>query len=181
MTRRRMMFAGVLGAAILAFAALIGFAGHNAIFADDDEDEGNEALIKRLGAAKVTLQQGLTASKQEGQPISGKFEVEEGRFQLSVYTAKGGKFSEVLVDYTSGKVAKVEPITKGDDFTAAQAQIAAMAAAKISLKDAIDKAIGRAAGARAVGVIPSLKDGQPLASVLLFDGQQLKATQQSLE
>ncbi len=87
----------------------------------------------------------------------------------------------MLVDYTSGKVAKVEPITKGDDFTVAQAQIAAMAAAKISLKDAIDKAIGRAAGARAVGVIPSLKDGQPLASVLLFDGQQLKATQQSLE
>jgi len=176
-----MMFAGVLGAAILAFAALIGFAGHNAIFADDDEDEGNEALIKRLGAAKVSLQQGLTASEQEGQPISGKFEVEEGKFQLSVYTAKGGKFSEVLVDCTSGKVAKVEPITKGDDFTAAQAQIAAMAAAKISLKDAIDKAIGGAAGARAVGVIPSLKDGHPVASVVLFDGQQLKATQQPLE
>ncbi len=84
MTRRRMMFAGVFGAAILGFAALIGFAGNNSIFADDDEDEGNEALIKRLGAAKVTLQQGLTASEQEGQPISGKFEVEEGRFQLSV-------------------------------------------------------------------------------------------------
>ena len=61
--------------------------------------------------AKVTLQQGLTASQREGTPFSGEFEVEHGTLQLSVYTMKGDKFSEVVVDHRTGKVAKVEPIT----------------------------------------------------------------------
>src|SRR5438874_6529117 len=60
--------------------------------------------------AKVNLQQGLAVSEQAGQPISGKFEIDRGKFQLSVYTSKDGKFSEVLVDYSSGNVANVEPI-----------------------------------------------------------------------
>jgi hypothetical protein len=157
MTRRNTMLAGVVFAAVLGVAGLVGFAGQNAIFAEDD-DESPGALTEALGAARVTLQQGLTASEQEGRPISGKFEVEGGKLQLSVYTAKNGKFSEVLVDYTTGKVEKVEQITEGDDLAAANSQNAAMAKAKSSLKDAIDRAIGEAAGSRAVGVVPSLKD-----------------------
>ena len=43
-----------------------------------------------LRFAKVSLQQGLAASEQEGQPISGKFEMDRGKFQLSVYTSKDG-------------------------------------------------------------------------------------------
>lgn len=39
------------------------------------------------------------ASESEGQPISGKFEVEDGKLQLAVYTAKDGKFFEVIVDH----------------------------------------------------------------------------------
>jgi hypothetical protein len=181
MTRRKMTLAVSLGIGVLWVAALAISAGHNTIFADDDEDEGHGALIKRLSAAKVSLQQGLTASEQEGQPISGKFEVDEGKFQLSVYTAKDGKFSEVLIDYATGKVAKVEPITKGDDFTAAISQSAAMAKAKTSLQDATDKAIGETAGSRAVGVVPSLKDGHPIATVLLLTGEQFKTVEKSLE
>ena len=34
------------------------------------------------------------ASEREGQPISGKFEVDNGKLQLSVYTAKEGTFSK---------------------------------------------------------------------------------------
>jgi hypothetical protein len=181
MTRRKMMFAAVFGAAVLVVAGLVGFASHNAIFADDDEDEGHGALIKRLSAAKVSLQQGLTASEQEGQPISGKFEVDEGKFQLSVYTSKDGNFSEVVVDYATGKVAKVEPITKGDDLAGANSQSAAMAKAKTSLKDAIDKAIGETGGSRAVGAVPSLKDGHPIATVLLLVGERFKTVEKSLE
>ena len=74
------------------------------------------ALIKALDGAKVSLQQGLAAAQRKGQPISGKFQVEDGKFQLSVYTANKGQFSEVLVDYSTGKVAKSEPITQGGDL-----------------------------------------------------------------
>src|SRR5258705_6363702 len=45
---------------------------------------------KTLGAAKISLQQGLAASAQAGQPISAKFEVDKGKLQLSVYTVKEG-------------------------------------------------------------------------------------------
>src|SRR5438046_2477526 len=111
MTRRKMLLV-TAGAAVLGVVALIGFADHNGIFADDDDDEGQDMLIKKLGDAKISLQQGLAASEQAGQPISGKFEVDEDKLQLSVYTSKDGKFSEVLVDYMDGKVTKAEPITE---------------------------------------------------------------------
>jgi len=183
MTRRKLVFAASVSAAVLSLAGLAGLAGHYGVLRDDDddEDEGQGALIRALRFATVSLQQGLTASEQEGQPISGKFEVDKGSFQLSVYTAKGEKFTEVLVDYVSGKVSKAEPITGGDDLAAARSQSAAMANAKISLKDAVDKAIGEAAGFRAVGVVSNLKDRRPVASVLLLKGEQFKIVQQPLD
>ena len=180
MTRRKMLLM-TAGATVLGLAALIGFADHNAIFADDDDDKGQEALIKLLGTSKINLQQGLAASEQQGQPISAKFEVDEGKLQLSVYTAKDGKFSEVLVDYTNGKVMKAEPITEGDDLAAAKSQSAAMAKAKTTLKEAVDKAAAQSASARVVSAVPSLKDGHPVASIVLLDGEQFKTVQQPLD
>jgi hypothetical protein len=180
MTRRKMLLM-TAGATVLGIAALVGFADHNAIFADDDDDEGQEALIKKLGDAKISLQQGLAASVQEGQPISAKFEVDKGKLQLSVYTAKDGKFFEVLVDYTDGKVTKTEPITEGDDLAAANSQSAAMAKAKTSLKEAVDKAVTQSAKARVVSAVPSLKDGHPVVSIVLLDGEHFKTVQQPLD
>jgi hypothetical protein len=138
-------------------------------------------LAKLIPNAKITLQQGLTAAAQEGQPISAKFEVEDGKLQLSIYTAKDGKFSEVIVDHTSGKVAKTEAITEGDDLTAAKAQSAAMAKAKTDLKMAADEWASQTAGSRAVSVIPMLKGGRPIASVVLLEGQQFRTVEQPLE
>jgi hypothetical protein len=180
MSRRKMVSAIVLVVAI-GLAGLVSFAGYNAVLKDDDDDENQSASIKQFNTAKVSLQDGLTAAEPHGQPISGKFEADEGRFQLSVYTVKDGKFSEVLVDYVTGKVSKAEPITKGDDFAAAISQSTAMATAKTSLKDAIDRATGEAVGSRAVGAVPSLKDGHPIAIVLLLTGEQFKTVEKSLE
>jgi hypothetical protein len=46
MTRRKVLLV-TAGATVLGLAALVGFADQNAIFADDDEDDSQEALIKR--------------------------------------------------------------------------------------------------------------------------------------
>jgi hypothetical protein len=183
MTRRKLIFTAAIGSAVVGLAALVGLAGHYGVLRDDDddEDEAQGALIRALRFAKVSLQQGLTASQQEGQPISGKFELDKDKFQLSIYTTKNERFFEVLVDYGTGNILKAEPITEGEDLIAAQSQSAAIAVAKISVKDAVDKAIGEAAGFRAVGVAPDLKGGRPVASVLLLKGEDFRTVQQPLD
>jgi len=145
------------------------------------EERNDPALINLMGNAQVTLQQGMTSAAQQGQPISAKFEVDDGKLQLSIYTAKNGKFSEVIVNYATGKVVKTEAITEGEDLAAAKSQTAAMANAKTDLKAAADKAVGQTAGSRAVSVTPSLEGGHAVASVTLLNGQQFKTVEQPLE
>jgi hypothetical protein len=81
MTRREVLLATALG---LVSVALEGVAvGNRPAFAIGPDQEQAE-LANALSEAKVSLQQGLVASESEGQPISGKFEVEDGKLQLSV-------------------------------------------------------------------------------------------------
>jgi hypothetical protein len=141
-------------------------------------EQDDAALIKAVSRAKVTLQQGLTASQGEGRPISGKFEMENGKLQLSIYTEKAGKFFEVIVDHVSGSVAKTEPITEGDDLAEAKTQSAAMAKAKTDLKSATNRA---AVGSRAVAVTPDLKDGHPVASVGFAKGGKIQTATEPLD
>ncbi len=170
--------AGFVLAAIIAG----GLGGSIAQGAEDTSKE-RYALAELLERAKVSLTQGLTAGESAGMPISGKFEVEDGKLQLSVYTMKGDKFSEVIVDHTTGKVAKVETITSGDDLTAAKAQGLAMAQAKTSLSTAVDHAVKANAGFAAVSVIPSLKEGHPVADVTLIndEGEAQKTVAEKLD
>ena len=164
----------------LATVLTIGVIAATCSLAWSDEDEV-AAVAKYLPTAKVTLQQGLTAAESQGKPISGKYEVEDGHFQLSVYTAEGGKFSEVLVDHNTGKVAKTEAITEGDDLADAKNQLEACAKSKKSLKSAIDRAEQASPGYRAVSVTPKLGSGHPVAAVTLLKGMQAKTVSEPLE
>ncbi|PYT12825.1 MAG: hypothetical protein DMF51_12265 [Acidobacteria bacterium] len=149
---------------------------------DNDEDEGDQtAVVKTLSQAKVSLSQGLQASAQEGTPISAKFEVEDGKLQLSVYTMKADKLSEVSVDPISGKVVNVEAITEGEDLAAAKAQSDALKKAKRSLSAALQEALKANKGYQAVSVIPSLKDGRTVAEVALAKGEELKTVDEKLD
>src|SRR5262249_1099477 len=125
------------------------------------EEKGD--LPGNMKEAKVPLEEGVGAGSTQGKPISAKYEVEDGKLQLSVYTAKGDSFSEVIVDHKTGKVEKAEPITGGDDLTAAKAQNEAMGNAKTSLHDAVAKAVKANKGYHAVSATPALKDGHPSA------------------
>jgi hypothetical protein len=150
-------------------------------WAQKSDDQEHAELAKALKGAKVSLQTGLWASGREGKPISGKYEVDHGKLQLSVYTMKGDKFSEVIVDHTSGKVSKAEPITGGEDLTAAKAQGEAMAKAKRSLQVAAADAVKENKGFRAVSVMPALKDGHPVADVTLVTGTAWKTVSEKLD
>src|SRR5215831_5606721 len=145
------------------------------------DDKEHAELAKAFKDTKVSLEKGLSASESQGKPISGKFEVDDGKLQLSVYTMKGDKFSEVIVDHKSGKVAKTEAITGGDDLTAAKAQSSAMAKAKVTLRSATEKAVKDNKGYRAVSVTPSLKDGHPVAEVTMVKDAEFKTAAEKLD
>ena len=149
---------------------------------DNDAPEGNQTtLAKALLDARVSLERGLAASSSHGQAISAKFEIEDGKLQLSVYTMKDGKFFEVVVDHNTGKVVKAEPIAEGEDYTAAQSQSAAMAKAKGSLRAAVEHALRSNAGFHAISVTPSLKDGRAVADVTLAKGEEFKTVSMPLQ
>ena len=151
------------------------------LIASPARSEGNAIQWKALQAAKISLEKGLDAGQQKGKPISAKFEVEDGKLQLSTYTAKDGKFSEVVVDHIGGKISKSEEIKEGDDYKDATEQVQAMAKAKKSLRTAVAKAVAANSGYRAVSAIPSLKDGKPVATVVLQNASGTKSTVEKLD
>jgi hypothetical protein len=182
MTRRQLLRTSACGFVVVALAG--SFAGHRSALAIGPDQEQAE-LANALSGVKVSLQQGLTASEREGQPISGKFEMDEGKLQLSVYTAKEGKFFEVIVDHMTGTIAKVEPITEGEDLDHAKSQKAAMDRAKVKLADAATKAKGQAKGEAAdaivVSAIPELKDDRPEATIVLLQGKKFSTASERLD
>ncbi len=155
--------------------------GGNTGWAQKYQGKEGADLAKGLKGAGISLEKGLLASEREGKPISGKFEMEAGKLQLSVYTEKEGKFSEVLLNPKSGKVVKVEAIESGEDLTAAKAQGEAMAKAKLSLRAALEKTLKAQKGLRAVSVFPIVKDGHPIADVTLIKGEEFKVASEKLD
>jgi hypothetical protein len=144
-------------------------------------EDDSAALAKALPDAAVSLQQGLTASAREGKPISGKFELDDGALQLSVYTAGGGKFTEVIVDHKSGAIKKAEAITDADDLKNATEQNKAMEAAGVSLSSATTQAVTANPGYSAVRAIPTIKNGRPVADIKLMKGETVKDVEQTLD
>ena len=85
------LIAAFVASAIAAPLALL-----NAPVAAQDAAE-QAALAAALRGQTVTLEKGLAASAKAGKPISGKFEIEDGKLILSVYTVKGGKIGRAHV------------------------------------------------------------------------------------
>lgn len=139
------------------------------------------AMAKALQQADLPLEKATKLSEREGKPISAKYEIEHGALQLSIYTMKGDKFSEVIVDHNTGAVAKDEWITDASDMTAAQTQAAAMAKAKVTLDVATAHAVQANAGYRAISIMPKLESGRPVADITLMKGEEVKKVSEKLD
>ena len=173
--------------AMMALALALGIASAQAQETKDYEKaeaaeaaKNAPALAAALKDATVSLEAGLRASESEGKPISGKFEIEDGKLQLSVYTAKGGQFFEVIVDHRTGKVTKVEPITEADDLKDAKKQASAMAKAKGTLADAVARAVKAHTGYRAVSAAAEVERGAANAEIGLMKGSSPKHADEPL-
>jgi len=156
---------------VAAWLTMMGVVAIPAVgFGEANDPKERDALARALPQAQVPLARGLSASAREGVPLSAKFEIDDGVFQLSVYTMSGDDFSEVIVDYATGAVAKVTRITSAADLSAAEAQRDAMIKATLSLVAAVVEAERANSGYRAVSVTPRVVDAHPLAEVTLVDG-----------
>jgi len=164
MNRPKMMFA--------ALTLIATSCGTPQLFAQDNR--ADPVLAEAMEDTTISLQQGLAAAATKGRPISAKFEIENGKLQLSIYTAKGRKFAENIIDLSTGKIAKSESITDHDDLADAKAQNAAMAKMRASLKTLTEKAVHEATGFLAVSATPAVKSGQSVASIVLLKGNELK-------
>ena len=91
-----------VAAVVIVF--LIFVVGAFVVLAQPSASTGRETLTRALQGAWLPLESGLIASSTQGIPLSGKYEIDDGSFQLSVYTVKADKtagdtFMEVVVDH----------------------------------------------------------------------------------
>src|SRR5665213_2381241 len=105
---KKSLVIGIVVAGILAFTGP---------FASADEYSKNLPKVsKALAGATVPLDQGIKAAEAQGKPISAQYEIDEGHFQLSVFTTKGDDTSEIIVDYKTGAIKTVQNISDPDDI-----------------------------------------------------------------
>jgi len=162
---------------IVAFtlAAGIGLAVLSSTLLVQAETTGDRAALGlALQSAWLPLESAIALSQSEGTPISAKYEIDDGTFQLSVYTMKAAGFSEVIVDYSAGLITKVESITDAGDLAAAKAQKDALAKATRTLGEATAEVVRQHSGYRAVNAMPSLDGEHPVVEVILFNGSDWK-------
>jgi len=145
------------------------------------EDRESAKLVEALKGASVSLEAGLLVSERLGVPISAEFEIEDGSLELTVYIAQGAVLLDVTVDPKTGMVASVEPIADGKEVRLAKGYREAMLKATVSLRAATEQAVKANPGFRAVSIVPMLKDGHPLAEVVLLRGQEFKEISGALE
>ena len=80
MTSRNLKFVAAFGAAMLGSS-----------FAAWCEDGNQAALLKAMSGAKVSLQQGIAqVAKGTEVPTEAKYEMEDGKLMLSIYTSAKG-------------------------------------------------------------------------------------------
>jgi hypothetical protein len=151
---------GVWSAVVLV---VLGVGLRPAVAADKDE---YAKLVPALSKSKITLAEGIKqAAKGTEVAISAKFELEEGKLSLSVYTAGKGLGNDaehnVLKELSGSPEAVwkpgVEVFKDVPHVSRASQQLALMALTKLSLLDILQKAEKDQAGT-VFSITPVLRD-----------------------
>jgi hypothetical protein len=141
------------------------------------QDPHDEQLLKALSKSKLTLREGIQqVSKGTETAISAKFELEDGKLSLSVYTAGKGLTVDaehnVLQEYSGSPEAAWKPaveVFKDVEHVARSAQqLTLMALSPASLLDALDKAEKQQTGT-VYSITPTLRDRKARFVVLVAD------------
>jgi hypothetical protein len=117
---------------------------------------------------KYALQIAIQTSERIGQPLSAQFEIDYGQLFVSIYTAHGSDFTEVVVDPKNGTIIKSSKISDADDVKDATEQKAALSSATVALLTAAQKSLDGYPGSQVVGIFPEIQNGHAVAVVTLL-------------
>ena len=172
----------------LLSASAIVLAAMFPLLANADESKDTQALLEALGKSKLTLGEGVRqAAKSPAVPISAKFELEDGKLSLSVYTAGKGLAVEpeknVLQELSGSPEDKWEPkveVFKDVPHVARSSeQLTLMAIGKSSLTDIIAR-VEKAQQGTVFSVTPTIRNHRPVAEVLVAEKGKVKKLFQPL-
>ncbi len=163
------------------FVTLFGILGTLSARAEDSKD--TQALVEALGKSKVSLLNGVRqAAKGGAAPISAKFELEDGKLSLSVYTAEKGLAVEpeqnVLQELSASPEQdkwepKVEVFKDVPHVARSSEQLTLMALGKSSLANTIARAQKTQSGT-VFSVTPVIRNHKAVAEVLVADKGKVK-------
>ena len=155
--------------------------------AEDSKD--TQALLEALGKSKLTVLDGVRqAAKGGAVPISAKFELEDGKLSLSVYTAGKGLSvppEQNVLQELSGSpegekwTPNVEVFKDVAHVARSSAQLTLMALGKSSLADIIGRA-QKAQSGTVFSVTPMIRDRTAVTEVLISDHGKVQKVLQPL-
>ena len=155
--------------------------------ADDSKD--TKALLEALGKSKHTLIDGVRQTAKGGAvPISAKFELEDGKLSLSVYTAEKG----LSVPAEKNVLQELSGSPEGDKWTPnvevfkdvphvarSSEQLTLMALGKASLTTIIAR-VQKTQSGTVFSVTPVISNHRAVAEVLVADDGKVKKVLQPL-
>ena len=162
--------------AALMMALLAAIAASPTASAEDPKE--TQALLAALPQSKLTLLDGVRqATKGGAVPISAKFELEDGKLSLSVYTAEKGLSvipEKNVLDELSGSPEqgkwepKVEVFKDVPHVARSSQQLTLMALGKTSLVQIIER-VEKSQSGTVFSVTPVIRNHKPVAEVLVTD------------
>src|SRR5881396_2527562 len=155
--------------------------------AEDSKD--TQALLEALGKSKLTVLDGVRqAAKGGAVPISAKFELEDGKLSLSVYTAEKG----LSVPAEKNVLQELSGSPEGDKWTPnvevfkdvphvarSSEQLTLMALGKASLTNIIAR-VEKTQSGTVFSVTPVIRNHKAVAEVLVADDGKVKKVFQPL-
>ena len=145
------------------------------------QDDDFAAVAKALPEATLSIGQALKLSEPTGKPISAGYEIQRDTLLLSIVTMKDDQFSEVVINAKSGSLEQVEPLADPDEIDHTRDQRAALVKSKIPLDEAVNARESKNNGYRAVSVMPMLDGEEPVATIILLKGQDVKRIAEKLK
>ena len=147
------------------------------------EDADQAALVKAIGAAKITLAQGIAqVAKGTEVPTEAKYEMDGGKLMLSVYTSAKGfdtaaeenSFNEYGGEATAATWTPKKEVFADLKHIARSAQYhTLLSRTKMTIPTVVQKATGQGT---VISVKEKVRNGRPVFEVLTVQGTTVKTT-----